>query len=217
MKNNLKIYALLLGIIGLTITGCEQSEIDEVQTGEITTNFSIETNTNIQTDETRLNNVRMTSLINLNNIPVEEVLLTKFLGYRSHSRRIKHENNPDKKNVPCLCWKCFGICKIRHFSSINSDDSDDLPINATGIFTLFASDGSNYIKINMLENLEHAEPEFGIEDFMALPEESLQDTGYNSIILKEGLYEYAPQEEYIEYNGEVLTSYGYVIVNAEVH
>jgi hypothetical protein len=68
----------------------------------------------------------------------------------------------------------------------------------------------------LLEEVDHAESEFGIDDDLIVPGNILNGGPYSSITLKTGEYEFHSVEQLILINGVEIMTYGYVVVESEI-
>lgn len=106
----------------------------------------------------------------------------------------------------CGCSACFGMCDFTVSGDVSGSIVNINP-NESGI-------GST--TLYLLEEVDHAESEFGIDDDLIVPGNILNGGPYSSITLKTGEYEFHSVEQLILINGVEIMTYGYVVVESEI-
>ena len=115
--------------------------------------------------------------------------------YRKTTKRKR-----DGKN--CGCAFCFGVCDFGIGFEIGSANVYVDPI---------INDGKS--RIYFAEQLPNFESEFGIDEDLTIPNEAIENTNINSLIIKEGIYEFHEVSGTIIYDDMTVQTYGFVDVN----
>ena len=113
------------------------------------------------------------------------------------------ENRP-RDGKECNCKHCFGVCDL---SIEVSYTWDRIIIEPSGGV-------AGQSKIYFLDNPAEAESAFVIDNDLSLPSGALTGTTLASVILKQGEYQYNDTIISINVDGQLVTSYGSVVVNS---
>lgn len=119
------------------------------------------------------------------------------------------ENRP-RDGKECNCKACFGVCDVSieigyEFEFHRIVVSPGGPGTGTGQSVIYFLDSTP----------ANAENEFAIDRDILLPNGALLSTPYTSVTLKRGSYQYDPTPVEIDLNGQLVTSFGSVVINTE--
>ncbi len=118
----------------------------------------------------------------------------------------KKNGTSNKTGANCACSICFGICEV-HLYLFDFEIFIAPPPPNSG------TNAQNISRVYLSEEHPEAEAEFGIDENVQIPSNALQGSGYQSLILKKGTYEYIEEDGQLTIDGVVHTYVGYVDVS----
>jgi hypothetical protein len=124
-----------------------------------------------------------------------------FLGLAAH--RAIHTRPRDGKI--CYCDHCFGICQVHPIGC-------DWTIRSILVPNSNNSSGVLYI----IDNLDYAESEFGVDDNYDIPSSSLSGTKYETITILRDVYDYQFEEDTITVGNNSFLSFGKVTIDLTI-
>ena len=110
-----------------------------------------------------------------------------------------------RDNKVCDCLECFGVCNISFKVGWKPKMYAAPPVSN--------GNGGHSTRIYFNNDLDQFEDEFGIDFDLDIPNEFLENTGYNSFTLKAGLYNFQEIGGNLNDNGEDVQTFGYVDVD----
>jgi len=114
------------------------------------------------------------------------------------------------KGVACCCEYCFGVCEVE----IDIDLGLEIKFSA---LIIEPNETLGKSRVYFLEELEHFESEFSIDEEILIPEEALVNSVYNFLSLLEGNYTFHEEQGEVIFENEPVITYGYVDVNHELY